>query len=170
MNPDPYAHLPYRACVGQMVIDQHGRVWIGCRSEIKNDAEGRGAWWQMPQGGIEANEDPYEAALRELYEETGIKSVELIAEHPDWLHYDLPTDLIGNAWKGRFRGQKQKWFAFRFTGDDSEIQVDPPPGGHQTEFVEWRWANVEEVMDLIIPFKRSVYRQVLDVFAPLAKP
>ena len=105
---DP-SSLPYRRCVGQMVINADGLVWVGCRADAKNDAEGRGAWWQMPQGGIDDGEDPAAAALRELYEETNIRSVSLIAEHPEWVNYDLPPDLIGKAWGGRFRGQKQIW-------------------------------------------------------------
>ena len=165
---DPLS-LPYRPCVGQMVINRDGLVWIGCRADAKNDAEGRGAWWQMPQGGIDDGEDPAAAAIRELYEETNIRSVSLIAEHPRWVNYDLPPDLIGKAWGGRYRGQKQKWFAFRFTGDDSEISILPPPG-HDTEFVAWRWAGVDELLDLIVPFKRDVYREVLRDFAKLAQP
>ena len=165
---DPLS-LPYRPCVGQMVINRDGLVWIGCRADAKNDAEGRGAWWQMPQGGIDDGEDPAAAAIRELYEETNIRSVSLVAEHPRWVNYDLPPDLIGKAWGGRYRGQKQKWFAFRFTGNDSEISIVPPPG-HDTEFVAWRWAAVDELLDLIVPFKREVYRDVLRDFAKLAQP
>ena len=166
---DPYAHLGYRACVGQMVINRDGLVWIGCRADAKNEAEGRGAWWQMPQGGIDDGEDPSAAARRELREETGITSVEQIAEFPRWVHYDLPQDLIGRAWGGRYRGQKQRWFAYRFLGQDSEINIVPPPG-LEVEFVEWRWAPVGELLDLIVPFKRAVYREVLSEFASLARP
>lgn len=161
--------LPYRPCVGQMVINRQGLVWLGCRADARGDAEGRGTWWQMPQGGIDAGEDPEAAARRELFEETQIRSVALIGEHPDWVHYDLPAALIGKAWGGRYRGQKQKWFAFRFTGDDSEISILPPPG-HDAEFMAWRWAPVDELMALVVPFKREVYRQVLDRFASLATP
>ena len=161
--------LPYRPCAGQMVINRAGLVWIGYRADAKNEAEGRGAWWQMPQGGIDPGEDPQAAAIRELYEETCISSVKVLAELPGWLTYDLPRDLIGKAWGGRYRGQKQKWFAFRFLGDDSEISIDPPPG-HEREFVAWRWAPAGELMDLIVPFKRDVYRQVLAEFASMARP
>lgn len=164
-----YAALPYRPCVGLMVVNQQGLVWIGCRADAKNDAEGRGDWWQMPQGGIDPGEDAAVAALRELREETGIRSVEQIAELPRWLHYDLPRDLVGKAWGGRYRGQKQRWFAYRFVGSDDEINITPPPG-LDVEFVAWRWAPVSEVLDVIVPFKREVYRDVLGDFAKLATP
>ncbi len=166
INP---ASLPYRPCVGIMVLNAQGLVWIGCRADAKNEAEGRGAWWQMPQGGIDGNEDPRAAARRELFEETGIRSVEFIAEREDWINYDLPRDLLGKAWGGRYRGQKQKWFACRFTGSDSEISITPPDG-HNAEFIDWRWAPVADALELIVPFKRAVYDAVLADFAPLARP
>ena len=121
-----------------MVINREGLVWVGRRADIPSDAEGRGTWWQMPQGGIDPGEDPATAALRELFEETAIVSAEQIGETSKWLTYDLPDHLIGVAWGGKYRGQKQKWFAFRFTGDDSEINIVPPKG--EPEFVAWRWA------------------------------
>ena len=163
------AALPYRPCAGQMVINRDGLVWVGCRADAKNEAEGRGVWWQRPQGGIDDGEDPATAALRELYEETGIRSVALIAEHPAWVTYDLPPDLVGKAWGGRFLGQKQKWFAYRFLGEDSEINI-VPAAGLPAEFVAWRWAPAGELLDLIVPFKRDVYRAVLAEFGPLARP
>lgn len=165
---DP-SKLGYRPCVGIMVVNRQGLVWIGCRADAVNEEEGRGAWWQMPQGGIDEGEDPAKAALRELYEETNIRSVEIIAEHPAWVNYDLPRDLVGKAWGGRFRGQKQKWFAVRFKGDDSEISIEPP-AGHNREFVAWRWAPVSDVHSLIVPFKRPVYDIVLADFAAHAHP
>ena len=116
--------------------------------------------WQMPQGGLDPDEDPFRAALRELAEETNIRSVELIAESREWLTYDLPPQLIPHAWGGRYRGQTQKWYALRFTGEDSEIDISHP-GGHEPEFVEWRWAHVRELPDLIVPFKRRVYERII---------
>lgn len=164
VNPDD---LPYRPCVGQMVINREGLVWVGRRADIPGDAEGRGTWWQMPQGGIDPGEDPAAAARRELFEETAIVSVEQLAEQSRWVTYDLPAELIGVAWGGRYRGQKQKWFAYRFTGQESEINIEPP-AGLEREFVEWRWVRAEDLLNLIVPFKRDVYRQVLDEFSPLA--
>lgn len=167
-NIDPLA-LPYRPCVGQLVINREGLVFAGVRANGKNEAEGRGNWWQMPQGGIDPGEDPAQAALRELYEETSIKSVEQIGEMADWLTYDLPVELVGKAWGGRYRGQTQKWFAYRFLGTDDEIDVLTPPG-HEVEFVEWRWMPISELIDVIVPFKRAVYQQVISAFSRLAKP
>jgi putative (di)nucleoside polyphosphate hydrolase len=125
----------------------------------------------MPQGGIDPGEAPYEAALRELYEETNIVSVALLGETDDWLCYDLPVRLAGQAWKGRYRGQAQKWFAFRFQGEESEIDVESPGGGrHKPEFSAWRWERLARVPELIIPFKRAVYERVAEVFSAFAVP
>jgi putative (di)nucleoside polyphosphate hydrolase len=163
------ASLPYRPCVGIMVLNRAGQVWIGRRHDAPGEPEGPGAWWQMPQGGIDEGEDPAKAAIRELYEETGIRSVEPIAESPRWYTYDLPPELALKAWGGRYGGQKQKWFALRFVGSEDEIAVTRPPG-HQIEFEAWRWADLDELIGLIVPFKRGVYEQVVRDFAPLAKP
>jgi putative (di)nucleoside polyphosphate hydrolase len=162
------ATLPYRPCVGQMVINAAGLIWLGCRADCGNEPEGKGTWWQMPQGGIDPGEDPKTAARRELFEETGIRSVMEVGETVDWLMYDLPNEMIGRAWGGRYRGQTQKWFAYRFTGNDAEINITP--AGHEPEFSSWRWTPVEELLDLIVPFKRAVYCQVLEAFAPLVRP
>ena len=121
--------LPYRPCVGMMVLNQDGLVWVGHRiSEPDGEMAGSQQLWQMPQGGIDRGEDPLPAAKRELYEETGMESLELIAAAPGWINYDLPAHLVGIVWKGKYRGQTQKWFAFRFLGDVREIRVNPPPG------------------------------------------
>lgn len=162
--------LPYRPCVGIMVLNRNKRVWIGRRIDAPKDAEGAGSWWQMPQGGIDEGEDAREAALRELYEETSIHSVEVIGEIEDWLTYDLPENLVGFAWNGRYRGQKQKWFAARFMGNDSEINIEAPGGGvHKPEFDEWRWVEMDEVPNLIVPFKRKVYDQVVGAFSAFVR-
>ena len=155
--------LPYRPCVGIMLIDRRGLVWVGRRRP--KWAGDRSAYiWQMPQGGISAGEDALTAALRELEEETGVSSVEVLARAPGWFTYDLPKELIGIALKGRYRGQRQKWFAMRFTGEDSEIDI-AARNGHKAEFDHWRWAQVADLPALTAPFKRQVYRDVAAVFS-----
>lgn len=163
---DPSSAMGYRPCVGIMVLNRSGLIWVGQRIDTPGDSEGRGTWWQMPQGGIDDGENPRDAARRELYEETGMKTVELIQELPDWLFYDLPPHLLGIAWGGRYRGQKQRWFAARFGGADTEVNIVSPDPAHR-EFQAWRWAPGEEVLDNIVPFKRDVYREVLAGFKPL---
>jgi len=116
----------------------------------------------MPQGGIDAAEDPAKAAFRELYEETGVRSASILQETSDWFTYDLPKHLIGRSWGGRFRGQRQKWFLMRFDGVDSEVNLSPP--GHKAEFDKWRWVRMNELIDLIVPFKRDVYTRVVAEF------
>lgn len=161
--------LPYRPCVGVMVLNRAGLVWAGRRiAEDDSEMAGTDRLWQMPQGGIDKGEEPLEAARRELWEETGMRTVSLLAEAPGWINYDLPAHLLGIALKGRFRGQAQRWFAFRFEGDDSEIAINPPPGGHQAEFDAWAWKPMAELPELIVPFKRGVYDQVVGVFRHLA--
>jgi putative (di)nucleoside polyphosphate hydrolase len=164
-----FEDLPYRPCVGVMVLNKEGRAFIGRRTDGPEHVDEIHVW-QMPQGGIDEGEDAYPAALRELYEETSIKSVEKIGEIKDWLIYDIPRDIVGQAWKGKYRGQKQKWFALRFTGEENEINIAQPGGGeHEPEFVDWRWEKVENLPGLIIPFKRDVYERVVNEFSPLAK-
>ncbi|MGE0562885.1 MAG: RNA pyrophosphohydrolase [Pseudolabrys sp.] len=164
-----YESLPYRPCAGMMVLNRSGLVFIGRRSGGPEHVDDIHAW-QMPQGGIDENEDPYQAALRELYEETSIKSVEKLGELPGWLHYDIPPDIAGQAWKGRYRGQKQKWYALRFTGSDNEIDVENPGGGHEPEFIAWRWERIENVPALVVPFKRQAYEQIVAEFMKFARP
>ena len=160
--------LPYRPCVGIMVLNRDGLVWVGRRfAEPDGEMSGARQLWQMPQGGIDPGEDALAAANRELYEETGMRSVSLIAEAPDWINYDLPPHLVGIALKGKYRGQTQRWFAFRFQGEENEIAIDPPPGGHKAEFDEWAWKPMNELPDLIVPFKRDVYLAVIEAFRPL---
>lgn len=160
--------LPYRPCVGIMVINAAGRVWVGRRADMPGDAEGAGQWWQMPQGGIDDGEDPLSAARREVFEETAMRSLSPLGETADWLTYDLPPELIGVAWGGRFRGQRQKWFAMRFTGDEREIDIAPQHG--HAEFEAWKWVAVDDLVASIVPFKRDVYRAVVAELGPLAVP
>ena len=165
---DP-ASLPYRPCVGMMVLNRRGLVWMGKRiveegSEIADNSQ----LWQMPQGGIDADEEPLVAARRELYEETGMRRLSVLAEAPRWIDYDLPPHLVGIAFKGRYRGQRQKWYAFRFEGDDGEIAINPPPGGHEAEFDEWAWREMRELPEIVVPFKRGVYQELVAIFGHLA--
>jgi len=160
--------LPYRPCVGVMVLNAQGRAFIGRRMGGPEHVELTHSW-QMPQGGIDPGEEPWPAALRELREETNIRSVERLGEIADWLTYDIPRELVGQAWKGRYRGQKQKWFALRFTGSESEIDVEHPDGAHEQEFAAWRWEPLQNVPDLVVPFKRAVYDRVVREFLPLTK-
>ncbi len=164
----PFESLPYRPCAGMMVLNARGRVFIGRRTEGPEHIDAVHVW-QMPQGGIDEDEDPYKAALRELYEETNIRSVEKLGEIADWLHYDIPRELVGHAWSGKYRGQKQKWYALRFTGSENEINILEPAGGHEAEFVEWRWAAMEELASLVVPFKRQTYERVVKEFGKFAK-
>lgn len=158
---DEFAGLPYRPCVGVMLVNSAGRVFVGKRIDNKEmDA------WQMPQGGIDDGEDLHAAALRELQEETGVSShlVTIIAETRDELLYDLPDFLMGKMWGGKFRGQRQKWLLMRFSGEDTDIDLD---AHEHAEFEAWRWVEPEQVPELIVPFKKRVYRQVVEEFRNL---
>lgn len=161
--------LPYRPCVGLMVLNRDGLVWSGRRIIVpEGEMEGATQLWQMPQGGIDKGEEPVEAALRELYEETGMRSVSLLAEAPEWINYDLPVHLIGKALKGKYRGQTQKWFAYRFEGEENEIAINPPPGDEVAEFDAWEWKPMDDLPQLIVPFKRKLYQEVVRNFRHLA--
>jgi putative (di)nucleoside polyphosphate hydrolase len=164
-----FEDLPYRPCAGLTVINGDGLVFIGRRTEGPEHIDETHVW-QMPQGGIDEDEDPYDAALRELYEETNIRSVEKLGEIKDWLTYDIPREIVGQAWKGKYRGQKQKWFALRFTGKDSEIDIKHPGGGkHEPEFADWRWEKMSKIPDLVVPFKQDTYRRIAKDFAKFTR-
>ena len=157
----------YRPCVGAMILNREGLIWIGRRFDAPGDAEGRGTWWQMPQGGIDSGEDPTAAVLREVREETGLTSLRIEAELPGPQFYDLPDALLAKKmWGGKYRGQRQTWFVLRFLGDDSEVVI-APTDGPAPEFDAWKWAAAEELPELIVPFKQDVYRNVLTSAAEL---
>jgi len=150
-------HL-YRRGVGVMLLNQHGHVWVGARIDNTDDA------WQMPQGGIDEGEDPWATALRELQEETGIEPhlVERIADCPERLRYELPEEVRANLWGGKWIGQEQDWYLARFLGGDSDVRID---AGEKPEFREWRWVEPAHLPELIVPFKRDLYRRLLEEFA-----
>jgi putative (di)nucleoside polyphosphate hydrolase len=148
--------LPYRPGVGIMLVKDSGQVFVARRIDTAENA------WQMPQGGIDDGENPEEAVLRELKEEIGTDNVEIVAASAEWVTYDLPDYLIGRVWKGRFRGQKQKWFLLRFKGRDEEIDLE----AHKPEFSHWKWADLATLIENIVPFKRDVYRKVVEEFRP----
>ena len=158
--------LPYRPNVGAVMFSRTGLVLVARRADMPN-AEGPAGGWQLPQGGIDEGEDPGTALLRELEEEIGTSKAEVIGEHPDWLTYDLPPNLLGIAWRGRYRGQRQRWFALRFTGQDSDIRLDLDP---HPEFDAWRWVPLAELPGLAVPFKRAIYDVLAESFAPFAIP
>ncbi|MAN80305.1 MAG: RNA pyrophosphohydrolase [Rhodospirillaceae bacterium] len=153
---------PFRIGVGALLLNNIGHVWIGER--IRRAGQQLDYPWQLPQGGLDAGEDPRDAVLRELEEETGTAKAEIIAETPDWLTYDLPRDVRDRVWKGRFRGQRQKWYALRFLGEDEDFDLETH---HKPEFSRWRWAPLAELPTLVVPFKRGLYHDLLTVFGHL---
>lgn len=170
--------LPYRPCAGVMLLNAEGHVFVGRRpdrpkvgtkGEVEGDAEGAGTWWQMPQGGIDKGEAAADAARRELWEETGVRDAVFLAQTEDWLVYDLPPELVGVAWKGKYRGQKQMWFAARFEGAESQINLKPRPH-HKAEFDAWRWVPIADLPGLVVPFKQAVYTAVVAAFSHLVRP
>lgn len=172
MSPDlRHEDFPYRPCVGIVLFNKQGKVWFGRRTwQYEPEHKDKDHQWQWPQGGIDEGEDPLEAAKRELFEETSVSSVSLIGTVDEWLKYDLEKEMLGIALKGKYRGQTQRWFAFLFEGDESEIDVKAPGGGaHPAEFSKWRWGNLSEAPDLVVPFKRPVYEKVVEAFSALVK-
>jgi putative (di)nucleoside polyphosphate hydrolase len=159
-SSDKFTDLPYRPCAGIVLFNKDGKVFVGQRLDTYREA------WQLPQGGIDDGEEPAAAAHRELEEEIGTGNAEIIGETSEWLSYDLPPDLMGNIWKGRYRGQTQKWFAMRFLGDESEIS---PSAVEHPEFGAWKWANLAEIPEMAVVFKRDIYQTLVIEFARFAK-
>ncbi|WP_170439123.1 RNA pyrophosphohydrolase [Ruegeria arenilitoris] len=156
MTPEQIAKLPYRPCVGLMLMNDQGQIFVGQRNDRFEDA------WQMPQGGVDEGESPRAAALRELQEEIGVTPdlVEIVAETDGWLPYDLPHDIVPKIWKGRYRGQEQKWFLLRFLGTDDQIDIETD----HPEFTRWKWQDPDRLIAEIVPFKRAVYERVMEAF------
>ena len=163
-----FEDLPYRPCAGLCVINRDGLVFIGRRIDGLEHIDATHVW-QLPQGGIDEGEEPYPAALRELREETNIRSVKRLGEIKDWVTYDIPRSIVGQAWKGKYRGQKQKWYALQFTGSEKEIDIDHPGGEHKPEFCEWRWEPIQNLPDLVVPFKRKAYQRVVKEFSKFTR-
>lgn len=154
--------LAYRPCVGVMLVNESGHVFVGRRIDNKE-----GDWWQMPQGGVDKGEDPRNAAIRELGEETGIGPalIEIVAQASDTMRYDLPAELMGKLWGGRYRGQEQTWFLARFTGTDADVNLDAhdPP-----EFCDWKWVEPAQLPEMIVPFKKAIYARLVEEFGARA--
>ena len=162
------SQLPYRDNVGAVLLNADGLVLVARRADMPN-AEGAAGGWQLPQGGVDPGEDLRRAVIRELAEEIGTDRAEIIAEHPEWLTYDFPPELAAGGFRiaRRYRGQRQRWFALRFTGSDADIRLDADP---HPEFDAWRWARLEELPALAVPFKRAIYAELARAFAGLARP
>ena len=152
--------LPYRLGVGAVLFNADGKVLVAQRIDTPGNA------WQMPQGGIDEGEDPRETVFRELAEEIGTANAEIIGETDGWLTYDLPKEIRKTIWKGRYRGQKQKWFALRYLGCDKDIDLE---AHKHPEFSTWKWAEFETIPDLIVPFKKSLYQEIVDTFQHLTE-
>ena len=153
----PYHNRPYRPCVGIFLFNSDRKVFAVRRIDSRAEA------WQMPQGGIDTGESPFDACMREMREEIGTSAAEIVGQHDDWLYYDIPLPLADRLWQGQYKGQKQKWIALRFTGHDNDINIatDKP------EFCEWKWLSPRDLVDLAVPFKRDVYQNVLTAFASI---
>lgn len=156
-NNNPTAKLPYRPCVGMMIINQEDKIFVGRRIDAKYRN------WQMPQGGIDFGETPSQAAMREMAEEIGTNAGYIIAESKNWYSYNVPKFLIPKLWDGQFRGQKQKWFLIRFTGNDSDININLA----HPEFNAWQWVDIDQLQKIIIPFKAKLYKAVVNEFKPI---
>lgn len=154
-------NMPYRHNAGVVVFNRAGLVFMGQRIDLGDTPTA----WQFPQGGIDKGEEPIDAAIRELYEETSIQSISLLTAMPDWVAYDLPDDMLGTALKGKYRGQKQMWYAALFEGEDDEIDIAHPGGGHRPEFRDWKWAPLADAPQLVVPFKREVYQKIVNAFS-----
>jgi putative (di)nucleoside polyphosphate hydrolase len=165
--PKDFSKLPYRPCVGIVLFNAQGLVWVG-RRIAKWEGDASPSLWQMPQGGIDEGESPPQAAMRELEEETGTAHAEIIGECPHWLSYDLPEEALGIGLKGKFRGQSQKWFAMRFLGSDGDINIDAPMDA-KAEFDDWKWIPLEETVERIVAFKRPIYEELVKEFSALAR-
>ena len=167
MGPDEIARLPYRLNVGAVLFDRRGKVLVARRADLPQPLEGLSGAWQLPQGGIDPGEDPHTAVLRELAEEIGTDRARIVGEHPDWLAYDLPASLVGRALGGKYRGQRQRWFALRFLGSEDDIRLDRHA---HPEFDAWRWTELAELPALAVPFKRPIYAILAESFARYARP